>query len=266
MLSLVLAVGIALYPIQAPGFPCQKVKRFLIENNIQEISILWGTFGNDNSCLKEYIEDNILSGIQVHFSNECCRRNGRCYAGEVAGHLSVDSYNDRLNHSFSRVKPKINKRINKIKALVLSYPEINWIISTGLEDNYTSRAYMRLFKHLKRRLPHVTFSRNPLYPSKYRGLYERHSSWYTGTSIYSNDGFFLCDLDGRYNGDCISTSRMHRVLKEAKRGKSKVFLWWGRIQGLTGSWRKPRHRHFRFSRSDKHILKEIISWKQYLKN
>lgn len=255
--ALVLNIGLCLFAAQHPDFPCHKVANFAQKNKINQVAILWGTFGNETACVTRLA--NSMKVIQIHFSNESCRRNKRCYRGELFRHLNATQYNYHLVNNFRRLKPKILQRVKKINKLVLTHPTVQWIISTGLEDNYSQRAYNRLYRVIKRGVPLAKVSRNPVDIRQCRGLCEYHSSSYPGTPIYSNDGCFISDLDGRQDGCIISASRMRNNIREAERNQSTVFIWWGKIQGLSsGQFVQPRKRDFKFTKSDRIVLKYIL--------
>lgn len=256
MLGMIFSVGISLFAIQGDGFPCKKVHNFILKNNIKHISFLYGTFGKSNECLERILPE--LKSVQVHFSNEVCRRNGRCYAGELFRNLNVRSYNLKISSAFREAKPKLEKRAAKIQDLVSRYPGQEWIISTGLEDNYSDKSYKRLYKFLKRRIPNATFSRNPVKPGVYYGLLEYHGSWPSGSHIFSNDGRFIRDIDGGSDSYSVSASGLLSAIRKARRGGGRIYIWWGEIQGLGGSFSKPRSRDFRFTRTGRSVLENII--------
>lgn len=255
MLNLILSLGLCIYPIQAETFPCAKIKKFIVANQVKHISILWGTFGDDNSCLETIINTGVVKSVYIHTTNETCRRK-QCFKGEVLKRYNAKQYNELIQTNWPYARKKLKKRIDNILAFTTQYPEIKWLYSTGLEDNFNTKTYGIIYKYYKRRLKNASkIVRNPIRSAPYYGTIELHSSRNSCKSrdcIYSNDGTGISEIDRDYSGP---KSDYRDLRKEF--GKSKSYVWWGRIQGLTRNWVRPSDRRFRFNRSDKFILEEI---------
>lgn len=253
MLGLILSIGLCVYPIQADNFPCSKITKFIIANEIQHISILWGTFGDDNHCIEGILPH--IKSVYIHPTNETCRRK-QCYQGEIWRNYDASDYNNLVTNHRSKWKVKFKKRLDNILQFTEQYPDIKWLYSTGLEDNYTDKTYAIIYRLVNRRLKNAKkIYRNPVDYRNCSGLCEIHSQrnpCKNGSCIYSNDGTGISGVDTDYAGSVTTVQRARAELS-----RSKSYLWWGKSQGLIGKWVRPADRRFRFTRADSRIIKKV---------
>lgn len=162
--------GAALFAIGAPQFPCdQALKIFEPGGKITSLAILWGTFGNDTRCLVKWADKMKLQGVkhvlEIHLTNETCRRtnNRKCTSDELYPKLSVSKLNRALEMRQPEVIQEIVSRITEIKALTDTFDskELELVLSTGLEDNYSFGAYSAVLETVRAHWPHKVV-RNPV--------------------------------------------------------------------------------------------------------
>lgn len=163
----------------SPDFPCDRFLAIVNQSPKPAMSVLWGTFGSSPSCVAAFVASNAHRPhmVQIHFSNETCRRNRNCQDGELHGELSVKAYNQTLEHPRFDVITSIVERAEQIKAFAHQFGNANttWVLGAGLEDNYSNTAYSVVEFILRKHWGGI-ISRNPL-KGRARGgaeLLEKH--------------------------------------------------------------------------------------------
>lgn len=191
--------------------------------------------------------------------NGVCRRWNRCDVGEVAPSLSVSEF----NHAIARHDPKTLKALRKRIADVAQYVAANneraiFLVSTGLEDNYSPKAYAIILNELKAALPPETYvGRNPMVKATNFGadFLELHGVLNSETFAgVPSSTLRIYSADGR---DVSPSS----LLAEASAVKNFDYLlfWRGPWQGITSSqFIKPRRRTFVVSNSDLSLINSLI--------
>ena len=72
-------LGQAYYAIQNKTFPCEKALKAYEGVKNPALMFLWGTFGDDLSCVEKFLKMNKKDKqVYIHFSNECCIRHKTC--------------------------------------------------------------------------------------------------------------------------------------------------------------------------------------------
>lgn len=158
-------LGISAFAIMNPGFPCEAFLETARKVDAPALSFLWGTFGSNPSCIQKWVNENKDKPhlIQIHFSNEVCRKKGNCRGGEFFGELTPSEYDAFIVLGPPRFQLELRHRVNRIKALIQSVANENTlvILSMGLEDQYSYIAANILHQYLKEQWPYE-ISRNPL--------------------------------------------------------------------------------------------------------
>lgn len=157
-------VGVSAFAAMSPQFPCDRYLAMVNQSEMPAMAVLWGTFGDDTSCIRKFIESNKhrYHLIEIHFSDETCRRNRNCFEGSFFGTQSVSEYNRRLEQGDLDLLVAIGHRITDIRNFVdpVGTEFTTFVLSTGLEDNYSCRAYENLSTFLRLFWPYVQL-RNP---------------------------------------------------------------------------------------------------------
>ena len=158
--------GMSALAAMHPKFPCERYLSIANEFHRPAMTVLWGTFGNDMSCVQAFLDSNALRPhlLQIHMSNEVCRRKNNCKKGELLRHHTVREYNDALRGRRSHAKAIISKRVQSIRDTIKASqnPNTAVILSIGLEDNLESKAVSQLVKIVKDNWPKVKLARNPV--------------------------------------------------------------------------------------------------------
>jgi hypothetical protein len=238
-------VGVSSFAILHRDFDCKAYLRILKKNQKPAISFLWGTFGNDFRCIKRALHE--VRGrshvLQIHFSNETCRRQPRtCYAGELFKDLRVNGYNKKLERMSGSTMRKLISRMAAIQNFLVANATLNTrvIISGGLEDNYTEKAWGNLYTLLKEVLDYEIV-RNPI------GEDIRDLSGADFIELHGFDQHFRGRACIANNDGSNGTLSDFRRLFQRNQGCLAVIFWERISQGIEGDkFIRPRKRNPRF--------------------
>lgn len=245
----------------AQAFNNAQCSQFLrVFNNVHTpcTAILWKTFtiSKNNLCTQRFLsrfkgKPHIL---QIHFSNEAGRRNRRLSKYEHLPGISVNEYNRRLGRGHGRTVRAIQKNAKEIQEFILQYRNINSriLISTGLEDNYSTEAFKTILRTIKPIIKDVEFIRNPVgeHEKYYNGadFIELHGMQphirSIGQCIQNLDGISIKFSDGLPNTQEILLSAVPDYIKRGQALSCLTFLWWKEPQGITSIFTEPRKRKF----------------------
>lgn len=237
-------VGVGYYAIQNKTFPCEKALQ--VYNGIKKPSLmfLWSTFGTNLACVEKFIRlNNRKKEIYIHFSNECCRRNGTCKKGELLRTTNVNDLNKLLEKKDKKTLSAYEKRMEEIIVFIdkmneISGGNISWFISTGLEDNYTANAAKVVLNNLKKYkkksnlAKKITIYVNPLNSSCIANRCEihkkdlgRNNHW-----LYIPDGYCVKPYDS-CNTNVFTEAEGLAKMEAQKKNKNRYFVWWQGQQG-----------------------------------
>ncbi len=160
--------GFAAFAAMNPRFPCNAYLRSQETAKRPAMAIVWGTFGYSPECVARYLERfrDRPHLLQIHLSNEVCRRNKRCRENEIEPKLTMRQYNQLLDRRDPNIINQLLERLQLIRAFTNTVKNGNTtlILSAGLEDNYSASAFRNLLGLLREEWPGM-ISRNPLRPS-----------------------------------------------------------------------------------------------------
>lgn len=228
------------------------------------LATLWGTFGEKNICVERFLRQNIgrPHALEIHFSNEAGRRNRRLGSGELLREYDVRAYNRALTRGTA--KRRISGRLADVQRFLSSYANSNSqvFISTGLEDNFTDRAYRAIYQQLKEAFPKYSIVRSPLRNTRlFHHAIELHGTrpkFPRGKCIASLDGIDI-DLSGQRgtNDHRISRSEVRSYLGRYR--NCTRLLWWDAQQGISRKrFIKPRSRNFNIRVQDVDAINRLL--------
>lgn len=159
-------LGMSAFAIMHPRFPCDKLIEFTSKiDSHPAISVLWGTFGDSTQCLSRWLQSQSYRPhlVQIHFSNEVCRRKSNCAEGEFFGDLSVRQYDALVVGDSPAFKQGVASRMDEILTTINKWknPFTKVVIGMGLEDQYSHLAALKLYDEIDRHTDYE-ISRNPL--------------------------------------------------------------------------------------------------------
>lgn len=251
--------GVAAFAAMNDEFPCDRYLAMVNQARHPAMSVLWGTFGFNPRCVALFAQLNADRPhlVQVHLSNETCRRNRVCGAGELMGQLNVRQYNKALENPQFEVIKALVLRVEEIKAFTKAVGNENtlWVLGTGLEDNYSNGAY-NIVEFVVKRHWDGYISRNPL-KGRGRGhadFLEKHGN---GASFGGQP--CIANEDGARN----SLSRS-RIFMRKHAGCAASYLWRESHQGRrNGKWVPIEEREYIIPDEDIGGLGAILSGNNY---
>lgn len=255
--------GFSAFAAFHPEFPCSEFLSISAKASYPATAVLVTTFGYDTKCVKRYLDrfKNRPHFLEIHTSNETFRRNlYKATKFEIAPTMGVRAYNQAIEkrnpYLLRRVRAKV-KWVNK-HILPLTNANSYVVLSTGLEDNYSKRAY-RIIRDEIKKLWKGDLVRNPLHipPNcrdtdgvKYCELHLPESDFGKVPCIWNNDGnyddvYYQSEFFTRYSSCTVRLA------------------WSGRAQGIfTNQFVEPRRRTFEISRRDIAEYGELLSSNQ----
>lgn len=151
-------LGVAYFAMQSPKFPCKEAMTVFDDGLPLSTAVLWGTFGTETACLDTFLRLHPSQPrvLEIHFSNEACRRNNRCAGTDYLPQLSVVKYNEVLESKDTATIDSIRERVKQIRGFVKAYENARteFILSTGLEDNFTEAAFVEILAAVRSEWPH----------------------------------------------------------------------------------------------------------------
>lgn len=233
--------GLSAFAAMHDNFPCATYIETTNYSSYPVMPVLYGTFGTNFACIAEFVRTNGSRPhvIEIHFSNEACRRNKRCFDGEIHKDLSVERYNALLERDASTDETRQRVRDITSKISSLANPHTRIILTTGLEDNYSDLAFKNLRSFLEQNTSYE-IARSPVKISTSRDyVVESHGLQHScdRQTIASNDGVVIGMSEARDFGSRTASCAIG------------VF-WTCGAQGTCGDFTPPLSRSFSISWED----------------
>ncbi|HMO02561.1 MAG TPA: hypothetical protein PKD37_03920 [Oligoflexia bacterium] len=279
-------VGISAFGIQSENFQGVKCDRLIELATLSKrpaIAILYKTFGANNQCLYKFWNTVTRRKKQhlteIHFSNEAGRRADRLDALDFMNRLNVSAYNRLLEKMSRKTERAIKSRVREIIQMIGKkyYKTGDFILSTGLEDNFTVKAWTNLYNVIKEVWP-AGIVRN-MSSAKMMRRQMRYRSWQPPSDIYiethgynrklnqnncigngdGQDVNFLENsgavLHGPSAEDAVPATyqQVRSWIRRGRKNNCIMFIWAGKWQGLVKKIKKPSKplkRQFYFDLSD----------------
>ena len=260
-------VGVGYYAIQNKTFPCERALEVFNGVKRPALMFLWSTFGTSTACVEKFAKmNNRNKQIYIHFSNECCRRNGTCKQGELLRTTNVKDLNKLLEKKDKKTLKAYETRMGEILLFidkVMEYaPNTTWFISTGLEDNYSTNAAkvvlnnLKKFKKKSKNAGKITLYVNPLNSKCIIDRCEIHKKdlGWNNHWLFIPDGYCVKPFDACNYNVFTEKEQLNRLNSQIK-NKNRYFVWWQEQQGRYGEVptkaKDPRKRPIKIS--DKQI-------------
>ena len=269
--------GISAFGIQSNAFQgevCHNFIESLHSSPKPAIAILFNTFGKNNTCLKRFWRETALLGkrhlTEIHFSNEAGRRMNNLDSFDFLPGVSIEQYNvllERMPRSLARI---IRTRVKSIKKTIRKFEHTgDFILSTGLEDNFTSAAWENIYSVIKSEwsgpiarnrvknkwMKKQVWNRPPEVFEEYHGY--RKTQIPVAPCIVNGDGQdvdFLVDSGVSFiDSKPASLEKVTEWIDFASEHNCVVLLWAAKWQGFFstgGQPSRPLSRKFRFDKQD----------------
>ncbi len=251
--------GMTVLAAMHPKFPCDALLQSLSTARVPAIQVLYGSFGSDVRCLARFTHRfrSRTHVIEMHYSNEAGRRHaGRLTRLDLFPKESVRKYNSRLSHMSEETMLVIASRAIDIAELfsAISTSKTRVIVSTGLEDNYDSRAYKNIYSVIKSKLPSgFELARSPV---GHNSIVTAHNSFLETHVVRPTlKGRCIASLDGETG---FSLPTFFRFMRHNPcRG---VFAWFPHWQGIDGGpFKTPIKRNFVITKSDVSLMRNVLN-------
>jgi hypothetical protein len=181
--------------------------------------------------------------------------------------LRVNAFNAALERNSKKAIQAIRRRLRQIYAFIKQSADENTeiILSTGLEDNYTEKAFKTVLR-ITREIVGYDIARSSIFKRGLSGAdyLEHHGLFFKASApcIYNFDGTNVHTDLGRWDySNSVSLGRAKDVLRKA--GSCRIaFLWQARPQGIKGSTFIPiDKRDYSVSLSELRIFNAFIRGK-----
>jgi hypothetical protein len=267
--------GVSYYALQGFSYEqCTKALHVFDGVAYPSLSIVWGTFGTDTACLRRYLSafSEVPHILEVHITNNTCLRGRICRRGELVRGVSPGAYNRLLERSDSVTIRLLRSRISKIVHELASIrgPNTRLLLSTGLEDDYTSKAFEKVHELLSA-AQQVTPFEIVRSPSRRRarsnttadllemhGFSPRTTPQWQGRCIVNNDGD---DIHFERSNTVGSLDQLPRFIDRYTEDGCLVFLWWSGPQGLFPALEAritPARRRYDIKASEIRLINQVI--------
>jgi len=236
--------GMSCYPCMSDNFQGEPCDKWLDIQRIPDAvasSVLWNSFGNNPSCIYRFFNESIDRdadfAFQTQLSNEVGRKNRRLGPSDLFPELNIAQYNALLEMMPPNARAKIQSLVLDILAFLQPYRgKGRFILSTGLEEQFTPKAQNNIIEAIKEVWPYEIATYSDIYPNT---LIELHGY---GTSqrnaIQNGDGI---DIDfsplGRsgvsfFGQPPASMSHVMDWLRECRANRNICLLWEREHQGV----------------------------------
>lgn len=265
-------IGVAYFGLLSPHFPCAIGMKVFDGVPHPALATLYGTFGNDPTCLRTWFSTVGARPhtLEIHLSNEACRRNKRCDKDELLGKLSVKELNTRLIARNPEVLAKITRRVKEVQSLLAPFERGNgeYILSTGLEDNFSDDAFRVVLETIRGVWPHKIV-RSPVGspPASQRGAAD-YLEAHGASPTFESGTPCIANLDGQdmdfphrkaLTKNKVSWEGVQRFLAENRVRCRVTFLWSAPWQGIrSDTFAPPRDRELLVSDADATAIKSLL--------
>lgn len=157
--------GVSAFAGLNPRFPCREYLQILNQSPAPAMAVLWdSSFGTDLACVTRFLHENAHKDhlIQIHLANNVCWRNRTCEAGDFWSGLDSKMVNYLLENQSQLFLQSIADRLGAIREYMAAHgtARTQTVLSLGLEDNFSPRAYEIISNFVRERWPWILV-RNP---------------------------------------------------------------------------------------------------------
>lgn len=233
--------GFSAYAAGNKRFPCGRFLEISKHAKQPAMAVLYSTFGRSTKCVRRFMAKFEARPhlVEYHLSNETCRRGGRtCYEQEILASLSPRGYSHQLEKMPSSLRVLLEKRVERITHIAeQGNRNTRFVLSLGLEDQYTTKAAAALFDVVKKSWPYE-IARNPaasFFVDRNADIIELHSK----DSVFSVDKSCIWNQDGLSGG----LGEAGQLFRKYKSCLARI-AWTKEAQGIGEVFVPPLKRKF----------------------
>jgi hypothetical protein len=246
------------------AFPCDEALKVTEGVNKPAFGYLWGTFGDDHSCLYRFLEQSAEKPhlVRIHITNEFCRRKGSCEPYEFLGDVSLKELDHLVSKEEGWVLDYYRQWLDHIKQWIAIHGNQNThvVLSIGLENDFSNGATEVLCKLLKEETPYET-ANNTNCSASHSGcdyLELHHSKTPSRPCLSSSDGTDISEFGSSYSRREPATAVLEWAKQQAQTCGG-VLLWSAKSQGLgLGRTVEPRSRDLQLADGDWRLMNNIL--------
>lgn len=154
--------GVSAFALMHSGYPLDALLATLDFSPAPATAILWGTFADSSAAttarIKQFTDryNDKPHLLEVHPLNNTAIRNRKQYAGEPFPQFNIAQLNYALEKRDPATLATITARIQEIKAVmeVVRNPNTYLVMTTGLEDDYSQKAFQIISAEIAKTWPY----------------------------------------------------------------------------------------------------------------
>lgn len=254
--------GVSAYAAMNPRFPQDALFATLDAAPNPALTVLWGTFADAtpaNTAIFHRFTARYANKphlIEIHPINNTAIRNKKQYEGEPFPQFDINKLNKALENKDSHTMLTVAARIQEIRIVMEACrnPNTFLMLSTGLEDNYTTKAFKNIYAEIVKHWPYfIVRSGSPF------GATEAHGTAKLGGSVC------VVNVDGKVLSYKETAKWMQANKPAAQRMNfSARFPWYPQHQGRdprTNAFPpgSPRNRTFTYTAQDVNENRAILA-------
>lgn len=163
-------IDLSPYAIMNDTFDCE---RFFSETESKPfaISFLWGSFGDNTTCLEKVFKEKKLKLFEIHSMNHWCLRDGVCDKDRELYDGTPFRFEQLLINREGWLMQRIIKRLEEIRRFLDANPtDAQCFISSGLETQLPAMVNDRIINAITAILPQCKTVYNPIFQTSEKGL------------------------------------------------------------------------------------------------
>lgn len=258
--------GLSAFPLTSSNF-VKVLPNFLIAQKSSTnyaTAFLWRSFGTDSSSLETLLKETPGAVVEIHMSNEAGRRNVRLGEGDLLSHMGVNEFNHALENHTHDVDLRI--WVAEITRLTFTLPSASWILSLGLESNYTEVAAMNLLHLVAEEWPYEVVY-NPSNPNDCDYMPPRvYCETHTSYSPTKRPGKCVRSMDGQDAGPRAmdlfvkkaTDEEVHLFVEDARVNNCITLLWSAELQGVSNPFIPTLEREFELHDDTVEFFKKFL--------
>lgn len=275
-------IGLSTFPIQSDNFEdtdCNKVIKMAKGVSHPAIAILYNTFGSNEECLERFWSVTEKLGkrhiTEIHFSNEAGRRTGNVDRKDFLRSFDVKTYNKALKEMPNWIERRIKRRVHSIRKVVRKHRKYGYfILSTGLEDNFSKQAWYNLYHVIKKYWPYAIARSNVKHKTWVApdNVWDERHAYFSrpmkkNRCILNGDGQdidFLQETGQYTSGYAPATyKQVKRWLNRGIANNCIMFIWTAKWQGIVKNKKasRPLKREFFYHKADMPIITHLVKGK-----
>lgn len=250
--------GVSAFAMMNPNYPFEALLATLDFAPNPAFAALWGTFADSTpfstARFKQFADRYHYKPhmVETHWLNNTAITNNKIFEGEPFPQFNTSQLNAALERNDPATLATVTARIREIKAVMDEIKNGNTylVLTTGLEDHYTPKAFENILAEIKKTWPYFIVRSGASYGNFPREVHGA-SAQIGGSSIFCNE-----------DGSIQSLSQTKSWWKKNDAAMCKL-IWRAQHQGrspITNDFPpgSPRNRIFTYTANDVNTLGPVL--------